>query len=248
MERKWENGRNIKRDILEEIDIQEKKRAKFLRKILTVATILFLILLVYRNRVWFQKNIDRDITNLKIITISNFAKDKIEKTPQDESAIIYTEKSRELDTGLLLEEEYESLGVIYEGGSKTLEKREVEGREYLYDLKRNRQYTGEVREKVGEKREKVSKYLNGFLDEYSIYLQGELESIKRFYKSGNERIEIIYEKGEIRKIKESYDIPEKNSYKLITSYMNGKKEGEELIYHLDGSVEKKIYRKGVLID
>ena len=72
--------------------------------------------------------------------------------------------------------------------------------------------------------------------EYRIYdneiKDKNLVQIKRYYKSGNERLEVLYENGQIVQVKESYDKQGSENYKRITSYKNGKKDGKEKTYQL----------------
>ena len=126
-----------------------------------------------------------------------------------------------------------------EDTDKILEKRKTEDREYLYNIKgKGRQYTGELTEKIKNNKIKISKYINGFLMEYRIYdneiKDKNLVQIKRYYKSGNERLEVLYENGQIVQVKESYDKQGSENYKRITSYKNGKKDGKESFWDNDG--------------
>lgn len=153
--------------------------------------------------------------------------------------IKYTEIGKDIDMLDILQQPYKSQGIFYEDADKTLEKRKTGNREYLYNIKgKRRQYTGELTEKIKNNKIKVSKYINGFLMEYRIY-DNEIEDknliqIKRYYKTGNERLEVLYENSQIVQVKESYDKQGQENYKRIVSYKNGRKDGKELLWDNDG--------------
>lgn len=248
MGKKLETGERSKEDTRVELndfelDRTEERIRKFFNIFFILIVILLTVIFIYIKKEWVIKNLREKREEFRVFVVSNFNEEKIERSPMKAEDIEYSEGSNKVDNSLLLEKTYKSLGIIYMDKNKILERREVDKREYIYDLKKDRQYTGEFIEDIGEDKKKISKYINGFLSEYSIYLKNDLKLIKKFYKSGNERIEIVYENNEIVQIKESYDI---NTCKLITTYKNGKKDGEEIIYNLDGSIDKKTIRKEFL--
>ena len=231
------------------LSIEDKKAKKKLKKIILAAIFGLIGAYFYNSK---KLNLDK-ITN----TVEKFISENIKKEKIMESAvereksikepilkiedINYTEIGEYIDLIDIINQPYKSMGVFYKDDKKTLEKRKAKDREYLYEVDK-RQYTGTLFEKE-EEIIKCYQYINGFLMEYRKYNkeveEKNLIEIKKYYKTGNERLQVLYEEGEIILVRESYDKKGKGNYKSQTSYRNGRKYGEEIWWDNDGSEKWK---------
>lgn len=231
------------------IDKKEKSKINILNFFLCILFLIsIIILLIFNFKEQINKFLKDDKIRTKVFISSITNRDSIERAPTDINNLEYS-LSEKTDTSFLLEEPYESLGIIYRDENKVLEKRKVQNREYLFDLKKKRQFSGNLIENLEKKQKKIYYYLNGFLSKYEIYSKNNLIFVKEFYKSGNDRMDIFYKKNKIIKIIEYYDNDLKdNNYRKITNYSDGKKDGEEIYYDKYGYKEIKNYKDGILID
>ena len=231
-------------------DEEEEKNKKILKRILFLIIVGGSGIFFYSNRFLIQnrtliffKEVKSD--RQQKINLKKELERELEKEEISEELVFsiddikYTEIGKDIDMLDILQQPYINQGIFYEDTDKILEKRKTEDREYLYNIKgKGRQYTGELTEKIKNNKIKISKYINGFLMEYRIYdneiKDKNLVQIKRYYKSGNERLEVLYENGQIVQVKESYDKQGSENYKRITSYKNGKKDGKESFWDNDG--------------
>lgn len=235
------------------LNIEDKKAKKKLKKIILIAIFGIIGAYFYNNK---ELNLGK-VKNMLVKFISEnkrleIKKEKImeyaverEKPIKDVTLKIedinYTEIGEYIDLIDIINQPYKSMGVFYKDDKKTLEKRKTKDREYLYEVDK-RQYTGTLFEKE-EEIIKCYQYINGFLMEYRKYNkeveERNLIEIKKYYKTGNERLQVLYEEGEIILVRESYDKKGNGNYKSQTSYRNGRKCGEEIWWSNDGSEKRK---------
>ncbi|MGL5152921.1 MAG: hypothetical protein ACRC7N_20380 [Clostridium sp.] len=235
------------------LNIEDKKAKKKLKKIILAAIVGIIGAYFYSSK---ELNLDK-VKNAVVKVISENKRLKIKKEKIMEFAaerdnpvketilkiedINYTEIGEYIDLIDIINQPYKSMGIVYKDDKKTLEKRRAKDREYLYEVDK-RQYSGTLFEKE-EEMIKCYQYINGFLIEYRKYNkeveEKNLIEIKKYYKTGNERLQVLYEEGEIVLVRESYDKKGKGNYKSQTSYRNGQKYGEEIWWDNDGSEKWK---------